>query len=100
MVYSDMPWKRSSGSSAYLVVVAHTGAGREWPGADRRFCGDHAAAVRTLLRDRLRLRVNQRWLDWLDRGALITISMIFWNIPVGYQRPGRQQIDRSLGEAP
>jgi hypothetical protein len=28
---------------------------------------------------------NQRWLDWLDRGALITMSMIFWNIPIGYQ---------------
>ena len=44
---------------------------------------------------------NQRWLDWLDRGALITISMIFWNIPVGYQAAvaGLQQIDRSLDEA-
>jgi len=28
---------------------------------------------------------NQRWLDWLDRGVLIMISMLFWNIPVGYQ---------------
>ena len=44
---------------------------------------------------------NQRWLDWLDRGALITISMIFWNIPVGYQSAiaGLQQIDRSIDEA-
>ncbi|MEP7199799.1 MAG: iron ABC transporter permease, partial [Chloroflexota bacterium] len=44
---------------------------------------------------------NQRWLDWLDRGALITISMIFWNIPVGYQAAvaGLQQIDRSIDEA-
>ena len=44
---------------------------------------------------------NQRWLDWLDRGALITISMIFWNIPVGYQAAiaGLQQIDRSLNDA-
>jgi iron(III) transport system permease protein len=44
---------------------------------------------------------NQRWLDWLDRGALITISMIFWNIPVGYQAAiaGLQQIDRSLDDA-
>ncbi|MBI5032203.1 MAG: iron ABC transporter permease [Chloroflexi bacterium] len=44
---------------------------------------------------------NQRYLDWLDRGALITISMIFWNIPVGYQAAiaGLQQIDRSLDEA-
>lgn len=44
---------------------------------------------------------NQRWLDWLDRGALITLSMIFWNIPVGYQAAiaGLQQIDRSIDEA-
>jgi iron(III) transport system permease protein len=44
---------------------------------------------------------NQRWMDWLDRGALITISMIFWNIPVGYRAAlaGLQQIDRSIDEA-
>ncbi len=44
---------------------------------------------------------NQRIFDWIDRGALITISMIFWNIPVGYQAAiaGLQQIDRSLDEA-
>jgi len=44
---------------------------------------------------------NQHIFDWIDRGALITISMIFWNIPVGYQAAiaGLQQIDRSLDEA-
>ena len=44
---------------------------------------------------------NQPWLDWLDRGALIVISMIFWNIPVGYQAAvaGLRQIDRSMDEA-
>ncbi len=44
---------------------------------------------------------NQRWLDWIDRGALITISMIFWNIPIGYQAAviGLGQIDRSIDEA-
>ncbi len=44
---------------------------------------------------------NQRWLDWLDRGALIVLSMIFWNIPVGYRAAiaGLQQIDRSIDEA-
>jgi iron(III) transport system permease protein len=44
---------------------------------------------------------NQRWLDWLDRGALIVISMIFWNIPIGYRAAvaGLQQIDRSIDEA-
>lgn len=44
---------------------------------------------------------NQRAFDWIDRGALITLSMVFWNIPVGYQAAiaGLQQIDRSLDEA-
>ncbi len=44
---------------------------------------------------------NQRWLDWLDRGVLIVLSMIFWNIPVGYRAAiaGLQQIDRSIDEA-
>ena len=44
---------------------------------------------------------NEPWLDWLDRGALIIISMIFWNIPVGYQAAvsGLRQIDRTLDEA-
>lgn len=44
---------------------------------------------------------NKPWLDWLDRGALITLSMIFWNIPVGYQAAvaGLRQIDRSIDEA-
>src|SRR6266850_4967051 len=44
---------------------------------------------------------NEPWLDWLDRGVLIIISMIFWNIPVGYQAAvaGLRQIDRSMDEA-
>ncbi|HEX6513029.1 MAG TPA: iron ABC transporter permease, partial [Chloroflexota bacterium] len=44
---------------------------------------------------------NQHWLDWINRGALITISLIFWNIPVGYRAgiAGLQQIDRSIDEA-
>lgn len=44
---------------------------------------------------------NQRAFDWIDRGTLITLSMIFWNIPVGYQAAiaGLQQIDRALDEA-
>ena len=47
------------------------------------------------------LAFNEPWLDWLDRGVLIIISMIFWNIPVGYQAAvsGLRQIDRSLDEA-
>ena len=44
---------------------------------------------------------NQPWLDWVDRGWLIVISMVFWNIPVGYQAAvaGLRQIDRSIDEA-
>jgi len=44
---------------------------------------------------------NEAWLDWLNRGVLIIISMIFWNIPVGYQAAvaGLRQIDRSMDEA-
>lgn len=44
---------------------------------------------------------NVHFWDWLDRGALITISFIFWNIPVGYRAAlaGLQQIDRSIDEA-
>src|SRR5512142_996441 len=47
------------------------------------------------------LAFNEPWLDWLDRGMLITISMIFWNIPIGYQAAvaGLRQIDRSMDEA-
>jgi iron(III) transport system permease protein len=44
---------------------------------------------------------NQAWLSWLDRGVLIVISMIFWNVPVGYQAAvaGLSQIDKSIDEA-
>jgi iron(III) transport system permease protein len=44
---------------------------------------------------------NQVWFDWIDRGALITLALIFWNIPVGYQAAtaGLRQIDRSIDEA-
>src|SRR5688500_14036081 len=47
------------------------------------------------------LTFNQPWLNWLDRGALIVISMVFWNIPVGYQAAGAglAQIVRSIDEA-
>jgi iron(III) transport system permease protein len=47
------------------------------------------------------LTFNERWLDWIDRGALMTTSMIFWNIPIGYRGAvaGLSQIDRSIDEA-
>ncbi len=44
---------------------------------------------------------NYKSLDWIPRGALITLSFVFWNIPVGYRAgiAGLQQIDRSIDEA-
>jgi iron(III) transport system permease protein len=47
------------------------------------------------------LTFNQRWLDFVDRGWLIIIAFVFWNIPVGYQAAaaGLRQIDRSIDEA-
>lgn len=44
---------------------------------------------------------NQPWLTWIDRGTLIVLSMIFWNIPMGYQAAvaGLKQVDRSLDDA-
>jgi iron(III) transport system permease protein len=47
------------------------------------------------------LAFNQRWLDFVDRGFLIIIAFVFWNIPVGYQAAvaGLRQIDRSIDEA-
>src|SRR4029079_6063082 len=45
---------------------------------------------------------NEPWLDWLDRGVLIIISMIFWKISVGYQAAvaGLRQNDRTMDETP
>ncbi len=50
---------------------------------------------------------NQPWFDWIQdhlgdlRAEVIIVSMIFWNIPVGYQAAvaGLRQIDRSMDEA-
>ena len=53
---------------------------------------------------------NQKWFEAIayplfgrdaTPGVLITIALLFWNIPVGYQAAiaGLQQIDRSLDEA-
>jgi iron(III) transport system permease protein len=43
---------------------------------------------------------NQHWFDRVARGAVITISMIFWTVPAGYQSAvaGLRQIDRSIDE--
>jgi iron(III) transport system permease protein len=46
---------------------------------------------------------NGTWLDDLDEtgGVIITLALIFWNIPVGYQAAvaGLRQIDRTIDEA-
>jgi iron(III) transport system permease protein len=44
---------------------------------------------------------NQPWLNWVDAGWLITIALLFWNVPVAYQAivAGLRQIDRSIDEA-
>jgi iron(III) transport system permease protein len=89
--------------SLYAILLGFLVQRREWPG--RRvvdFIAILPAAVPGIFFGiGYATAFNQRWLDWLDRGALITISMIFWNIPVGYQAAvaGLQQIDRSLDEA-
>jgi iron(III) transport system permease protein len=87
----------------FAILLAFIVQRREWPG--RRvvdFVAIMPAAVPGIFFGiGYATAFNQRWLDWLDRGALITISMIFWNIPVGYQAAvaGLQQIDRSIDEA-
>jgi iron(III) transport system permease protein len=44
---------------------------------------------------------NQKSMDWIPRDMIIILSMVFWNIPVGYRAAlaGLQQIDRSIDEA-
>src|SRR2546428_3745930 len=44
---------------------------------------------------------NQHWLNRVHAGALITIALLFWNVPVAYQAivAGLRQIDRSIDEA-
>jgi iron(III) transport system permease protein len=46
---------------------------------------------------------NGTWLDDLDTtgGIVITLALLFWNIPVGYQAAvaGLRQIDRTIDEA-
>ena len=91
------------GCAGYAVLLAFLVQRQRWPG--RRivdFVAIAPAAVPGIFFGiGYALTFNERWLDWLDRGALITLSMIFWNIPVGYQAAmaGLQQIDRSIDEA-
>lgn len=87
----------------YALLLAFLVQRRRWPG--RRvvdFVAIMPAAVPGIFFGiGYATAFNQRWLDWLDRGGLIIIAMLFWNIPVGYQAAmaGLQQIDRSIDEA-
>jgi iron(III) transport system permease protein len=89
--------------SLYSVLLAFLIQRKEWPG--RRivdFLAIMPAAVPGIFFGiGYATAFNQRWLDWLDRGVLIIISMIFWNIPVAYRAAmaGLAQIDRSIDEA-
>ncbi|HYU21077.1 MAG TPA: iron ABC transporter permease [Chloroflexota bacterium] len=89
--------------SAFAVLLAFLVQRKQWPGRGVvDFVAIAPAAVPGIFFGiGYATTFNQRWLDWLDRGALITISMIFWNIPVGYRAAvvGLQQIDRSIDEA-
>jgi iron(III) transport system permease protein len=85
------------------VLLAYVVQRRSWPGRSVvDFVALTPAAVPGIFFGiGYALTFNQPWLGWLDRGALIVISMIFWNIPVGYQAAaaGLAQIDRSIDEA-
>jgi iron(III) transport system permease protein len=89
--------------SALSLLLAYIIQRKEWPGRGIvDFVAIMPAAVPGIFFGiGYALAFNQRGLEWLDRGALITISMIFWNIPVGYRAivGGLQQIDRSIDEA-
>jgi iron(III) transport system permease protein len=89
--------------SLFAVLLAYVVQRRQWPG--RRivdFIALAPAAVPGIFFGiGYATTFNQRWLDWLDRGALITLSMVFWNIPVGYRAAlaALSQIDTSIDEA-
>ncbi|MFN8526267.1 MAG: iron ABC transporter permease [Chloroflexota bacterium] len=91
------------GCSAFAVLLAYIVQRKEWRGRSVvDFVAITPAAVPGIFFGiGYATTFNQPWLDWLDRGALITLSMIFWNIPVGYRAAiaGLQQIDRSIDEA-
>ena len=89
--------------SLFAILLAYTVQRKEWTG--RRvvdFLAIAPAAIPGIFFGiGYATAFNQAWLGWLDRGVLITISMIAWNIPVGYQAAtaSLQQIDRSIDEA-
>ena len=89
--------------SAMAVVLAYLTQRKSWSGRSVvDFLAIAPAAVPGIFFGiGYALTFNERWLDWIDRGALIVVSMIFWNIPIGYRSAGAgfRQIDRSIDEA-
>ena len=89
--------------SLFAVLLAYVVQRKEWPGRGFvDFLALAPAAVPGIFFGiGYATTFNQPWLAWLDRGLLITLSMVFWNIPVGYRAAivGLQQIDRSIDEA-
>jgi len=91
------------GCSLFAILLAYIVQRKRWPG---RGVVDFLAIVPAAVPGIFfgigyATAFNQKWLDWLNRSALITLSLIFWNIPVGYRAgiAGLQQIDRSIDEA-
>ena len=91
------------GCSLFAILLAYIVQRKQWPG---RVAIDFLAIVPAAVPGIFfgigyATTFNQKWLDWLNRSVLITISLIFWNIPVGYRAgiAGLQQIDRSIDEA-
>jgi iron(III) transport system permease protein len=87
----------------FAMLLAYVVQRRRWPGrgvAD--FVAIAPAAVPGIFFGiGYATTFNQPWLAWLDRGVLIVLSMIFWNIPVGYGAAvaALQQVDRSIDDA-
>jgi iron(III) transport system permease protein len=91
------------GCSLFAIFLAYVIQRKRWPGRNAiDFLAIMPAAVPGIFFGiGYATTFNQKWLDWLDRSALITLSLLFWNIPVGYRAAvaGLQQIDQSIDEA-
>jgi iron(III) transport system permease protein len=89
--------------TVFAVLLGFLVQRREWPGrrAVDFFAIMPAAIPGIFFGIGYATAFNTHFWDWIDRGALITISFIFWNIPVAYRASiaGLQQIDRSIDEA-
>jgi iron(III) transport system permease protein len=100
LVYSVIA---ASVCSVFAVVLAYLTQRKSWSGRSAvDFLAIAPAAVPGIFFGiGYALTFNEKWLDWIDRGALIIVSMIFWNIPIGYRAAsaGLRQIDNSIDEA-